>query len=38
MNGSQPGIAGASAVAAIPFEMVEKLTDEGCIELLKREL
>jgi hypothetical protein len=38
MDGSQPGIAGASAVASIPFEMLEKLTDEGCIKILEHKV
>jgi hypothetical protein len=38
MDGSQPGIAGASAVASVPFEMLEKLTDEGCIEILEHQV
>ena len=38
MDGSQPGIAGASGVSTISFEMLEKLTDERRVEILKQEI
>jgi hypothetical protein len=38
MDCSQPGIAGASAVPSISFEMIEEQTDEGRIEVLKQEV
>ena len=35
MDCSQPGSAGARAVASISFEMIEELTDERRVEILK---
>ncbi len=38
MDGSQSSIAGASGVPTISFEMIEELTDERRIEILKQDI